>query len=251
MLFDPVLPIIALFVALSAVPLARWIQQRRGHLCRPLTASNVLRSTAAGVAGLVGALLLGLLLEHWVGIALTRTAHGVGLADPMSWLGAVTALIGAASWVAWQAALLTGPLIGQLYWQRQTRPTGRWITRWTVVLLSPLLAAVLVETLPMHRAPTILLAALILWAGVLAVLFAGRGRVPQPIATRAAPQPIIAMSVTRTPEERAESTIISLLPAALAQEMDICPPALPSALAEAVEQQALRTQETPYPLRGA
>lgn len=258
LLFDPLLPLLSLTLALLAIPIGVAIQRRRGRLARDVTARQICRGVGLNVAGLTGLLLFGLILERASAATLMRTGHGAGLGDPMSWLGAATSLVAGSAWMVWQLGLLLGPIGLTLAWLQRATPRS-WMLRpgmlrLGVVLVGPLVAAPLVHLLPMQRAPTVLLAALVLWVCITAVLFVGRARQPAPLQPASlqpvpfqpaqhlkepSPRPVMAMTVVRTPE-RAESTVISLLPAALARDINPQRPPLPPALAQATQRRARR-----------
>lgn len=263
-LFDPLLPMFSLTLALLAIPIGVAIQRRRGRLAREVTARQICRGVGLNVAGLTGLLLFGLILEQASAATLMRTGHGAGLGDPMSWLGAATSLVAGAAWMVWQLGLVLGPIGLTLAWLQRATPRS-WMLRLGAVLMGPLVAAPLVHLLPMQRAPTVLLAALVLWVCITAVLFVGRARQSAPLQPaprqpaplqpaqhllkkEPSPRPVMAMTVVRTPE-RAESTVISLLPAALARDINPQRPPLPPALAQATQRRARRRVKPAVALR--
>lgn len=250
LLFDPLLPVLSLTLALLAIPIGVSIQRQRGRLARDVTARQVCCGIGLNLAGLIALLVFGLVLERANAATLMRTGHGAGLGDPMSWLGAATSLVAGAAWMVWQLGLLLGPIGLTLAWLQRATPRS-WMLhpgmlRLGAALVGPLVAAPLVHLLPMQRAPTVLLAALVLWVCITAVLFVGRARRAVPLQPaqhllkkEPSPRPVMAMTVVRTPE-RAESTVISLLPAALARDINPQRPPLPPALAQATQRRARR-----------
>lgn len=232
--FEPALPFVCLALALGAPFIALFIRRRQPRR-EPQRARITGRQTAAtllsGVAGLVVLLVSGLVLEMSAAEALMHTSHGAGTTDPMSWLGAATALLCSGSRLAWQATMLVGPLLfaldGLADWRLPTRIT----TTGLAVMVSPLFALGVVTLVPLDRPPSILLAAVLLWVGIIGLALHMRGdRATQPEPRQPAsvlpePRPTIAMQVVRQPtpitgEGASDETEISLLPAALALQIE-------------------------------
>ncbi|MGK0359581.1 MAG: hypothetical protein ACI9U2_001883 [Bradymonadia bacterium] len=240
--FEPALPLVCLALALGAPFIALFIRHRQPHRQphrqlhrQPHRARITGRQTAAtlvgGVAGLVVLLVSGLVLEMSAAEALTRTSHGAGTTDPMSWLGAATALISGGSRLAWQAAMLLGPLLFALDGLADWRLPTRLTTTVLAVMVSPLFALGVVALVPLDRPPSVLLAAVLLWVGIIGLVLHMRGdRATQlaphrPISAPSQPRPTIAMQVAGQPtpitdEGASDETEISLLPAALALQID-------------------------------
>lgn len=263
--FDPILPWLCLALAVGAAPIAIAVSRRRAASTqdRPATRRQIAAILISCVTGLVMALMWGLVLEMCASEVLMRTSHGVGMTDPMSWLGAAAALLSGGSRMAWQGLMLFGPLLFALDALADWRLPSRFISTGLALMVSPIVVVLVVAMVPLDRPPTVLLPAVLLWVGVIGIALTLR-RAPQtdarlvyaqPESTQPPSRPAIAMQVVRQPvpitgEVLSEETEISLLPAALAREIDdpmqarvIAMPA-PLQLPPAAVRRARRLQKT-------
>lgn len=257
--FDPIAPWLSLALALSATPIALALHRRRRAEApsQPAPTRRQIAATAIScVAGLVMVLISGLVLERCAAETLMRTSHGVGMGEPMSWLGAAAAALCGGARLAWQAVMLVGPLLFALDTLADRRPPARLIHAAVALMISPLFTALIVLTVPLDRAPTTLVAALLLWAAVLGIaLMTRRPKSPTRVDPAPAPRPTIAMQVVRQPTPPpTDETEISLLPAALARQVNdprpapalpkLAPPIPPLKLPPAAVRRARRLQKT-------
>lgn len=246
-LFEPFLPFVCLAAAALAPLVALLLHRRAPRRAAPLSGLQVTLHGLLGLAGLVACLIFGLVLERCVAAALLRTGQGVGLADPMTWLGMVVMLLGGAARLAWQALLLGGPLVYALRVIAGRRLPAGLARLVGAACLAPLVVAAIVAVIPLTRPDTTLLALiLIVFAAVLTAAWP-RAR---PVGPAAPPvTPVVSVPLPAPTVLSAPIAVHAL--AEPLEEHDTRVTRLPAALAASLKTLQAATRPMPPPSEAA